>query len=70
MQDEFATKQLDPVSRVVTLVDTNGDGIMDKRTVFIDNVVLPRTVLPLHDRGDNKDAGKERLGFYRELLKN
>ena len=50
MQDEHATKQLDPVSRVVKLVDTNGDGIMDKRTVFIDNVVLPRTVLPLHDR--------------------
>ena len=23
---------------------------MDKRTVFIDNVILPRTVLPLHDR--------------------
>jgi mono/diheme cytochrome c family protein len=50
MQDEFATKQLDPVSRVVKLVDTDGDGIMDKRTVFIDNVILPRTVLPLHDR--------------------
>ncbi len=50
MQDEHATKQLDPVSRVVKLVDTNGDGIMDKRTVFIDNVILPRTVLPLHDR--------------------
>jgi len=50
MQDEHATKQLDPVSRVVKLVDTDGDGIMDRRTVFIDNVVLPRTVLPLHDR--------------------
>ena len=50
MQDEFATKQHDPVSRVVKLVDTNGDGIMDRRTVFIDNVVLPRTVLPLHGR--------------------
>lgn len=50
MQDEHATGQLDPVSRVVKLVDTNGDGVMDKRTVFIDNVILPRSVLPLHDR--------------------
>ena len=50
MQDEYATKQLEPVSRVVKLVDTDGDGVMDKRTVFIDNVILPRTVLPLHDR--------------------
>lgn len=50
MQDEHATGQLDPVSRVVKLTDTDGDGKMDKRTVFIDNVILPRTVLPLHDR--------------------
>ena len=50
MQDEHATKQLDPVSRIVKLVDTDGDGIMDKRTVFIDNMILPRTVLPMHDR--------------------
>ena len=50
MQDEHATGQLDPVSRVVKLTDTDGDGIMDKRTVFIDHVILPRAVLPLHDR--------------------
>ena len=50
MQDEHATGQLDAVSRVVKLVDTDGDGVMDKRTVFIDSVILPRSVLPLHDR--------------------
>jgi mono/diheme cytochrome c family protein len=50
MQDEHATGQLDPVSRVVKLTDTDGDGKMDKRTVFIDNVILPRSVLPMHDR--------------------
>lgn len=50
MQDEHATGQLDPVSRVVKLTDSDGDGKMDRRTVFIDNVILPRTVLPLQDR--------------------
>ena len=50
MQDEYATNQLEPISRVVKLVDTDGDGVMDKRSVFIDNVILPRTVLPLKDR--------------------
>lgn len=50
MQDEFATDQMKPVSRVVKLVDTDGDGIMDRRTVFIDNALLPRTVLPMGDR--------------------
>ena len=64
MQDEFATKQLDPVSRVVKLVDTNGDGIMDKRTVFIDNAVLPRTVLPLHDRVLVNFTGSDSVWAY------
>ncbi|MBT6769383.1 MAG: c-type cytochrome [Opitutales bacterium] len=50
MQDEHASGAKDRVSRVVKLVDTDGDGKMDRRTVFIDNVLLPRTVLPLHDR--------------------
>jgi len=50
MQDEHATGQKDLHSRVVKLVDTDGDGKMDKRTVFIDKVLLPRTVLPLEDR--------------------
>jgi len=50
MQDEHGTDQLKPVSRVVKLVDTDGDGVMDKRTVFIDNVILPRAVLPMRDR--------------------
>jgi mono/diheme cytochrome c family protein len=50
MQDEYGTKQMEPTSRVVKLTDTDGDGIMDKRTVFIDDVLLPRTVLPMHDR--------------------
>lgn len=78
MQDEFATKQLAPVSRVVKLVDTNGDGVMDRRTVFIDNVVLPRNVLPLHDRvlvtftGENSvwayfDDNKDGVSDRREL---
>jgi mono/diheme cytochrome c family protein len=50
MQDEHGTAQLDPVSRVVKLQDTNADGVMDQRSVFIDNVVLPRSILPLQDR--------------------
>jgi mono/diheme cytochrome c family protein/glucose/arabinose dehydrogenase len=32
-------------SRVVVLEDTNGDGRMDKRTVFADQLLLPRAVM-------------------------
>ncbi|MBA4147551.1 MAG: c-type cytochrome [Verrucomicrobia bacterium] len=33
-----------PVGNIVVLEDTNGDGKMDKRTVFLDNLVMPRAV--------------------------
>src|SRR5215471_1794884 len=33
-----------PICRIVVLEDTNGDGKMDKRTVFADGLVLPRAL--------------------------
>src|SRR4051812_8180994 len=34
----------DPICDVAVLEDTNGDGAMDKRTVFADHLVLPRAL--------------------------
>lgn len=50
MQDANATGEQNPTSRISRHVDTNGDGIYDKHTVFIDNILLPRMILPLDDR--------------------
>ena len=44
MNDIQATGEHNPVGRVVVLEDTNGDGVMDKRTVFADDLVLPRAL--------------------------
>ncbi len=33
-----------PNGRIVILEDTDGDGLMDRRTVFLDSLVLPRSV--------------------------
>ena len=33
-----------PLGRIVVLEDTNGDGIMDKRTVFADGLIAPRAL--------------------------
>ncbi len=41
---------LDPIGHVVVLEDTNHDGVMDKRTVFADGLILPRAVKVL-DQG-------------------
>ena len=50
MRDIDMSGELEPVSRVVKLMDLNGDGRMDKATTFLDNLVLPRAILTL----DNK----------------
>ena len=35
---------LQPINDVVVLEDTNGDGVFDKRTVFMDKLILPRAL--------------------------
>jgi len=47
---EAPEPNLDPTGRIVVLEDTNRDGRMDKRTVFADQLILPRAVKAL-DRG-------------------
>jgi mono/diheme cytochrome c family protein/glucose/arabinose dehydrogenase len=49
MQDIDGTGELDPKSRVSRHESTKGDGVFDKHTVFADNLVVPRMVLPLQD---------------------
>ena len=39
MRDSF-----EPLCRIVVLEDTNNDGRMDKRTVFMDKLILPRAI--------------------------
>lgn len=49
MKDANATEEYEPTSRIMRLEDTDSDGRMDKVSVFIDSLVLPRTVLPVGD---------------------
>ena len=50
MEDMPATTELQPTGRISILEDTNDDGKMDKKTVFLDKLVLPRTLKVL-ERG-------------------
>lgn len=45
MQDADATGERIPRSRISLLEDTDNDGKMDKSTVFIDSLLLPRMIL-------------------------
>jgi len=44
MQDLPATNEREPIGRISVLEDTNNDGKMDKKTVFLDGLVLPRAL--------------------------
>jgi mono/diheme cytochrome c family protein/glucose/arabinose dehydrogenase len=45
MQDVEGTGEHEPTSRVMLLEDTDNDGKMDKSSVFIDKMLLPRMLL-------------------------
>ena len=49
MRDADGNNQHTPESRITRFESTKNDGVYDKRTVFVDKLVLPRTVVPLDD---------------------
>jgi mono/diheme cytochrome c family protein/glucose/arabinose dehydrogenase len=50
MLDVSGTGERNATCKIKLLEDTNGDGMMDKVTVFADNLLMPRTLQPL-DKG-------------------
>lgn len=66
MQDIDATNENEPISRITRLEDIDGDGRMDKRTVFIDSLVLPRMILTLDDRLIVAETYSSNLYTYRD----
>lgn len=49
MTDLDGSEELEANGRIVILADTNRDGVMDTRTVFMDEIVLPRGVAVVAD---------------------
>ena len=45
MPNPEGTGEQEPNGNIVILEDTDGDGRMDKRTVFLDRLIMPRTVM-------------------------
>ena len=49
MRDVDGTGEHDPLSRITRWESRRGDGRYQKRTIFVDHLVLPRMILPLQD---------------------
>jgi mono/diheme cytochrome c family protein/glucose/arabinose dehydrogenase len=66
MQDINGTGEHLPICRITRLEDTDGDGVMDKHTVFIDSLVLPRMMLAVGDRLIVSETYTYNLYSYRD----
>lgn len=66
MQDTDGSGANERVGRVKRLEDTDGDGKMDKVTVFADGLLLPRMVLPLDDRVIIQETNDTSLISFRD----
>ncbi|HMH24793.1 MAG TPA: c-type cytochrome [Puia sp.] len=66
MQDINGTGEHFPICRISMLQDTDGDGKMDKQSIFIDSLVLPRMMLPLDDRLVVNETYSYNLYSYRD----
>ena len=66
MQDIDGKNQHTPICRVILLEDTNDDGKMDKRSVFVDKLVLPRMIQPIDDRVIIRETNTFDLHSYRD----
>ena len=66
MQDIEGTGERLPTCRITRLEDTDGDGKMDKHTIYIDSMVLPRMMLALDDRLVVNETYTYNLYSYRD----
>jgi mono/diheme cytochrome c family protein len=66
MLDVSGTGQYDPVSKIKLLEDTDGDGVMDKSTVYIDSLVLPRAILTIGDQLLVQETNVQHIWSYRD----
>ena len=66
MQEIDGKDQHEPICRVILLEDTDDDGRMDKRSVFVDKLVLPRMIQPLDDRVLIRETNTFDLHSYRD----
>ncbi|HXE53675.1 MAG TPA: hypothetical protein VN541_11695, partial [Tepidisphaeraceae bacterium] len=54
----------EPTGRIKILESTRHDGVFDKATIFLDHLVMPRSVMPI--RGGALVAEPPELAFYKE----
>ena len=66
MKDANATGEFERTSRIKLLADTDGDGRMDKATIFVDSLLLPRAILCVGDQLFVQETNVQHIRSYRD----
>ncbi len=66
MQDADGSNERVPTSRISMHWSSKGDGVFDKHSVFIDNLILPRMILPMADGILVNVTDSQDLWLYRD----
>lgn len=66
MKDANATGEFEHTSRIKLLDDTDGDGRMDKATIFVDSLLLPRAILCVGDQLFVQETNVQHIRSYRD----
>jgi mono/diheme cytochrome c family protein len=66
MKDAGATGELEHTSRIKLLDDTDGNGKMDRATVFVDSLLLPRAILCVGDQLFVQETNVQHIRSYRD----
>ncbi|AKD05696.1 cytochrome C [Pontibacter korlensis] len=66
MKDAQGSGQFERTSRIKLLEDTDWDGKMDKATVFVDSLLLPRAILPVGDQVLVQETNLKHIWSYRD----
>ena len=66
MIDANATGEFEHTSRIKLLDDTDGDGKMDKASVFVDSLLLPRAILCVGDQLLVQETNVQHIRSYRD----
>ncbi len=66
MKDAAATGEFEATSRIKLLEDVDGDGKMDKYSIFIDSLLLPRAILCVGDQLFVQETNVQHIRSYRD----
>lgn len=67
MKTAAAEGEFESTSRIVRLEDTDGDGKMDKQTIFADSLLLPRAILCVGDRLFVEETNRQHIWSFRDV---